>query len=88
MSENFEGSPEDCSRYISSLGQDEQDLSVHAAGSSELNWNCGSAAFVAVVLQWGTTGAAIVIAYGQVTAYFSDVDYAEIDSRLVLRWSD
>ena len=64
MNENLEGSPEECSRYISPLGRDEQDLSIHANGSTELHRNCVYAAVIAVLLQWGTTGAAFVIAYG------------------------
>ena len=61
--ENLKGSPEDFSRYISPIYQDEPDLSIHAEGSSELVLNCITAAFLTVFLQWGSTGAAITIAY-------------------------
>lgn len=61
--ENLKGSPEDCSRYISPIYQDEPDFSVHAEGSSELVLNCITAAFLTGFLQWGSAGAAITIAY-------------------------
>lgn len=61
--ENLKGSPEDFSRYISPLYKDEPDFSIHARGSSELVLNCIIAAFLTVFLQWGSTGAAITIAY-------------------------
>ena len=60
---NLQGSPEEYSRYINPEGKDLIDFSVHAPASAALNFNCIIAAFVAVILQWGTTGAAIVIAY-------------------------
>ena len=61
--DNFRGSPEQMSRYISATNIDEPDLSVHASGSLDLYKNLALAAFVAMLLQWGSTGAAIVIAY-------------------------
>ena len=61
--ENLEGSPEEYSRYINPKGKDVLDFSIHGPASTDLNFNCVIAAFVAVFLQWGTTGAAIVIAY-------------------------
>ena len=61
--ENLQGSPEECSRYIHPKGKDVVDFSIHAPASADLIFNCLIAAFVAVFLQWGTTGAAIVIAY-------------------------
>ncbi len=61
--DNLQGSPEECSRYIDRDGKDDIDFSIHAPASAELNFNCIIAAFVAVFLQWGTTGAAIVIAF-------------------------
>ena len=61
--ENLQGTPEQMSRYISASHEDQQDLSVHARASADLVHNCITASFVAVFLQWGTTGAAIVIAY-------------------------
>ena len=61
--ENLQGSPEEYSRYINAEGEDVLDYSIHAPASADLNFNCVIAAFVAVFLQWGTTGAAIVIAY-------------------------
>ena len=60
---NLQGSPEEYSRYINAEGEDVPDYSIHAPASADLIFNCVIAAFVAVFLQWGTTGAAIVIAY-------------------------
>ena len=61
--ENLQGSPEEYSKYINPKGKDDLDFSIHAPASANLNFNCVIAAFVAVFLQWGTTGAAMVIAY-------------------------
>ena len=61
--ENLQGTPEQISQYISPSHQDLQDLPVHAPASAALVHNCVTAAFVAIILQWGTTGAAIVIAF-------------------------
>ena len=61
--ENLQGTPEQISRYISASHEDRQDFSVHAPASADLVHNCITAGFVAVFLQWGTTGAAMVIAY-------------------------
>ena len=61
--ENLQGSPEEYSKYINPEGKDVVDFSIHAPASADLIFNCVIAAFVAVFLQWGTTGAAIVIAY-------------------------
>ncbi len=61
--ENLHGTPEQISQYISTSHEDLQNFSVHAPASADLVQNCIAAAFVAVFLQWGTTGAAIVIAY-------------------------
>ena len=61
--ENLQGTPEQMSQYISASHEDRPDFSVHAPASAELVHNCITAAFVAIFLQWGTTGAAIVIAY-------------------------
>ena len=61
--ENLQGSPEEYSKYINPEAKDIIDLSIHAPASADLNFNCVIAAFVAMLLQWGTTGAAIVIAY-------------------------
>lgn len=61
--ENLQGTAEQMSRYISPSYEDVQDLSVHAPASANLVHNSLTAGFVAVFLQWGTTGAAIVIAY-------------------------
>ena len=61
--ENLRGTPEQMSRYISASHEDLQDFSIHAPASADLVHNCVTAAFVAVFLQWGTAGAAIVIAY-------------------------
>ena len=60
---NLQGSPEEYSKYINPQGKDVIDFSVHAPASAALNFNCITAAFVAVFLQWGTTGGAIVIAF-------------------------
>ena len=62
--DNLQGSPEEYSRYINPEGKDVVDFSIHASASAASNFNCVIAAFVAVFLQWGTAGAAIVIAYG------------------------
>lgn len=61
--ENLQGTPEQMSRYISATHEDRQNFSVHARASADLVHNCITAGLVAVFLQWGTTGAAIVIAY-------------------------
>ena len=61
--ENLQGTPEQMSRYISAIHEDRQHFSVHAPASADLVHNCITAGLVAIFLQWGTTGAAIVIAY-------------------------
>ena len=61
--ENLQGTPEQMSRYISAIHEDRRHFSVHARASADLVHNCITAGLVAVFLQWGTTGAAIVIAY-------------------------
>lgn len=61
--ENLKGTPKQMSQYISPLYQDLQYIPVHAPASADLIWNCVIAAFIAICLQWGTTGAAMVIAY-------------------------
>lgn len=60
---NLQGTPEEMSKYISPTNRDIEDFPVHPPPSAGLVHNCITAAFVAVFLQWGTTGAAIVIAY-------------------------
>ena len=60
---NLQGSPEEYSAYINPQGKDVIDFSIHAPASAALNFNCITAAVVAVFLQWGTTGAAIVVAF-------------------------
>ena len=61
--ENLQGTAEEMSRYISHLGKDVPNIAIHAPASAGLVLNCITAAFVAIFLQWGTTGAAIVIGY-------------------------
>ena len=61
--ENLQGTPEQVSQYIFTSHEDLQNFPVHAPASADIVHNCVTAAFVAVFLQWGTTGAAIVIAY-------------------------
>lgn len=61
--ENLQGTPEQMSQYISPSHQDLQDFPIHAPASADLIHNCVAAAFVAIFLQWGTTGAAIIIAF-------------------------
>ena len=61
--ENLQGTPEQISQYISPSHEDRPNFSVHAPASADVVHNCLLAGFVAVFLQWGTTGAAIVIAY-------------------------
>ena len=59
--ENLQGKPQDMSMYISPKGKDVEDLRIHASASACVIHNCINAALVAMFLQWGTTGAAIVI---------------------------
>ena len=61
--ENLQGTPEQISQYISPSHEDRPNFSVHAPASADVIHNCITAGFVAVFLQWGTTGAAMVIAY-------------------------
>ncbi|KAG7008650.1 hypothetical protein G7Y79_00004g012340 [Physcia stellaris] len=61
--ENLEGSPADKCRYVSSTGQDQPSISTQASASPELLQNFIIAALISMITQWGTTGAAIVIAY-------------------------
>lgn len=61
--ENLQGTAEEMSRYTSPLGKDVPNIVVHAPASTDLVLNCITAAFVAIFLQWGTTGAAIIIDY-------------------------
>lgn len=63
--ENLKGSPEELSKYISvyKYGVDKRDFSIYGRSSPDLVLNCVTAAFVAIFLQWSSTGAAIVIAY-------------------------
>ena len=61
--ENIQGTPEEMSRYISHSGKDVPNLAIHTPASPKLILNCITAAFVAIFLQWGTTGAAIIIGY-------------------------
>ena len=48
--ENFRGSPQELFKYISELGEDNPDFSVHGKSSSGLVLNCIIAAFVAIFL--------------------------------------
>ena len=61
--ENLKGTPKQMSQYLSPLHEDVQSIPIHVPASTDLIHNCLTAAFIAVCLQWGTTGAAIVIAY-------------------------
>ena len=54
--ENLQGTPEQMSQYISPSHEDVQDFPVHAPASVDLVHNCVTAAYVAILLQWGTTG--------------------------------
>ncbi|MCJ1479346.1 hypothetical protein MMC13_008031 [Lambiella insularis] len=56
--DNLEGSPEEMEAYIYPPGYQEV-----SCGNYSMTWHCILAAFVGVVLQWGTTGAAILTAY-------------------------
>ena len=60
---NLEGTPEELSRYVFPNATDNYDLSVHAPASSSVAINTVVAAIVATLLQWGSTGPAIMIAY-------------------------
>ena len=61
--ENLKGTPKQMSQYLSPFHEDVQSIPIHVPASTDLIHNCLTAAFIAVCLQWGTTGAAIVIAY-------------------------
>lgn len=63
--ENFRGSPEELSRYIYRYedGEDTPNLSIYGRSSPKLVLNCITTAFIAIFLQWSSTGAAIIIAY-------------------------
>ena len=61
--ENLRGSPQELSTYISELGEDKINFSVHGRSSPDLVLNCITAALIAIFLQWGSTGAAVVMAY-------------------------
>ena len=63
--ENLRGSPEELSRYISIYedGEDIPNFSIYGRSSPKLVLNCITAAFIAIFLQWSSTGAAIIIAY-------------------------
>lgn len=61
--ENFRGSPEEQSRYISAYGEDIINFTIHGTASSRLVLNCIVAAFASVFLQWGSTGGAMIISY-------------------------
>ena len=60
---NLKGTPEQMSRYLSPLHEDLKSIPLHVPASSVLTQSCITAAFIAMCLQWGTTGAAIFIAY-------------------------
>ena len=61
--ENFRGSPEEQSRYISAYGEDRVNFAIHGITSSKLVLNCIAATFATIFLQWGSTGGAIIISY-------------------------
>lgn len=61
--ENLRGTPKQMSQYLSPISQDLRSIPIHVPASADLVRNCITAAFIAMCLQWGTTGAAIVIAY-------------------------
>lgn len=61
--ENLKGTPKQMSQYLSPLHEDLHSISIHVPASADLVHKCITAAFIAICLQWGTTGAAIVIAY-------------------------
>ena len=60
---NLKGTPKQMSRYLSPLHGDLKSIPLHVQASADLIKSCITAAFIAMCLQWGTTGAAIVIAY-------------------------
>ena len=60
---NLEGSPEMMSKYISVDYKDVVDIPVHVNKQPVPVMNCFKAAFVAIALQWGSTGSALLIAY-------------------------
>ena len=61
--ENLEGTPKQIAQYLSPRHEDLQYIPVHVPASADLIYDCITAAFIAMCLQWGTTGAAILIAY-------------------------
>ena len=61
--ENLKGTPKQMSQYLSPFNEDVPSIPIHVQASTDLIHNCITAALIAVCLQWGTTGAAIVIAY-------------------------
>ena len=61
--ENLRGTPEELSKYISVHKKDEPNFSIHERSSRDLVLNCVTATFVTLFLQWGSVGAAIIIAY-------------------------
>ena len=60
---NLRGTPEQLSKYISLQGKDVATLSVHGKHSGEQVLHCLAAGLVTILLQWGSTGAAMIIAY-------------------------
>ena len=61
--ENLQGSPEQMARYIGMDGSCEEDIALDTTGFTEVYHSCAVAALMAMALQWGSTGAAIAIAY-------------------------
>ena len=60
---NLEGSPEAMSQHIFGKYADHKNLSVHGGAPNSALVNQFSAALVAMVMQWSSTGSALLIAY-------------------------
>ncbi|KAL9118821.1 MAG: hypothetical protein Q9187_004624 [Circinaria calcarea] len=60
---NLNGSPEMMSKYISADYKDVADIPVHVSQLPLPVMNCILAAFVAIILQWGSVGSALLVAY-------------------------
>lgn len=60
---NLEGSPEVMSKYIFRKCADQKNLAVHGAAPDSALANQFSAAMIAMVMQWSSTGSAMLTAY-------------------------
>ena len=63
QSQNLDGSPEEMSAYTSKDWEDEPNLLIHGDAPWSAIINMFSAGLIAILMQWATTGSAIIIAY-------------------------